>query len=297
MRTTKVHVLICSTKKLKAGTTITRLHSPYEETKNTADNSDTATVRIFLCLMPKVSNFHNYSAPKHLREYCQAEENPCLRNQVWSLPTTAEVNLVHHTRSEYCPHHIQSKNCNEAPPLTPLWVRVCINVAHRLPTNVVQRSTSKHTSKNQWSTFSTNVTEPWLSPNRSIRGFSGSESLQFFYDITKYRYMKGGTNRKREFLPILRWFSGSESVQWSLLLYQVSVHTNLHQSSDRFSFMLDTTQRQPYHYYPSVFLSGCCANIPMILLNTGTWKFAPSVKVSSFSTILYTNLNHISITV
>jgi len=130
------------------GTTITRLHSPYEETKNTADNSDTATVRIFLCLMPKVSNFHNYSAPKHLREYCQAEENPCLRNQVWSLPTTAEVNLVHHTRSEYCPHHIHSKNCNEAPPLTPLWVRVCINVAHRLPTNVVQRSTSKHTSKN-----------------------------------------------------------------------------------------------------------------------------------------------------
>jgi len=231
MRTTKVHVLICSTNKLKAGTTITRLHSPYEETKNTADNSDTATVRIFLCLMPKVSNFHNYSAPKHLREYCQAEENPCLRNQVWSLPTTAEVNLVHHTRSEYCPHHIQSKNCNEAPPLTPLWVRVCINVAHRLPTNVVQRGPSKHTSKNRWSTFSTNVTEPWLSPNRSIRGFSGSESLQFF-----------------------------------LWHYQISVHERLHQSKTRV----------PYHS-PMIFWIRICAMIFITVPSIGTYKSAPII--------------------
>jgi len=41
-----------------------------------------------------------------------------------------------------------AKNCNEAPPLTPMWVRVRMNVAHRLPTNVVQRSTSSHTGKN-----------------------------------------------------------------------------------------------------------------------------------------------------
>ena len=36
------------TKKIKAGTTINRLHSPHEQTKNTADICDTATVRIFL---------------------------------------------------------------------------------------------------------------------------------------------------------------------------------------------------------------------------------------------------------
>jgi len=101
MRTTKVHVLICSTKKLKAGTTITRLHSPYEETKNTADNSDTATVRIFLCLMPKVSNFHNYSAPKNLREYCQAEEN----TKRITLSTTPGLKLAYHSRGESGPPH------------------------------------------------------------------------------------------------------------------------------------------------------------------------------------------------
>jgi len=42
-----------------------------------------------------------------------------------------------------------AKNDNEAPPVTPMWVRVRMNIAHRLPTNgnVVQRSPSKHTEK------------------------------------------------------------------------------------------------------------------------------------------------------
>ena len=34
-----------------------------------------------------------------------------------------------------------AENFNEAPPLTPTWVRVRMNVAYRLPTNVVQPST------------------------------------------------------------------------------------------------------------------------------------------------------------
>ena len=40
-----------------------------------------------------------------------------------------------------------AKKSNETPPLTPLRVHVCMNVAHRLPTNVVQRSRIKHTGK------------------------------------------------------------------------------------------------------------------------------------------------------
>ena len=41
-------------------------------------------------------------------------------------------------------------------------------------------------------------------PTDLSEDFLDQSLCNFFYDITKYRYMKGGTNRKREFLPILR---------------------------------------------------------------------------------------------